>query len=247
MLSKLNFKAAYGGYVKKILNSNKPLKEAMGEAIGGEFKAFGIIEREMLKYYGLSDNSYLIDVGCGSGRLAIPAAEMRNLRYLGTDIVPALVNFARQNANRPDWSFKVVENLRIPEADGQADFVCFFSVFTHLLHEQSYIYLEESKRVLKPGGKIVLSFLEFHSPSHWPIFAKTIQDAKESNGHPLNVFIERNALSAWANQLGLEVLEIRDGHDAFVPLPEPVTLDGGGKMENFGLLGQSICVLGKPT
>ena len=35
-----------------------------------------------------------------------------------------------------------------------------FSVFTHLLHEESFIYLEDFKRVLKPGGSVVFSFLE---------------------------------------------------------------------------------------
>ena len=245
MTSKLDIKKTYEDYVARI--ANRPFSKgfAMGRAIGGEFEAFGVIEREMLKYFGLAENGYLIDVGCGSGRLAMPLAQWPDIRYLGTDVVTSLVDHARKTVNRSDWTFKVVDSFDIPELDGKADMVCFFSVLTHLLHEQSYIYLQEAKRVLKPGGLIVLSFLEFAMAFQWNVFEATVNDARGSNQHPLNVFIERNALVVWSKHLGLEVVEMRNGDEAFVPLAAPVTLEGGGVMEGFGNLGQSICVLRK--
>lgn len=246
MADKLNLKRVYEDHVTRVAGRSKTIGAGMAHAIGGEFEAFGVIEREMLKYYGLGDDSYLIDVGCGSGRLAKPLAQLPSVRYLGTDIVSALVDYARTTVNRPDWKFKTVDDLAIPEKDAVADMVCFFSVFTHLLHEQSYIYLEEAKRVLKPGGTVVLSFLEFNMAFHWNVFEATIKDARGANQHPLNVFIERTALAAWALHLGLEVVETRDGSEAFVPLPYPLTLEDGRVVEGFGNLGQSICVLRKP-
>jgi SAM-dependent methyltransferase len=123
--------------------------------------------------------------------------------------------------------------------------VCFFSVLTHLLHEQSYLYLEEAKRVLKPDGRIVFSFLEFRMAFHWSVFASTVDDARRQE-HPLNVFVEREAIQAWAAHLGLAVLDVRDGDEAFVPLSRPVTLDSGQVLSERGNLGQSICVLGRP-
>ena len=246
MNSKLDLKQAYTDHLAHVRDECKSESATMAQAIGGEFEAFGMIEREMLKHYGLGDNAYLIDVGCGSGRLAKPLAQMPSVRYLGTDIVSALVDYARTTVNRPDWTFKTVDGLAIPENDAAADMVCFFSVFTHLLHEQSYIYLEEAKRVLKPGGTVVLSFLEFNMAIHWNVFEATMNDARGANQHPLNVFIERNALALWALHLGLEVVEMRDGSEAFVPLAEPLALEDGRVVEGFGHLGQSICVLRKP-
>jgi SAM-dependent methyltransferase len=218
--------------------------KAMQHAIGGDFLAMGILERELLIKYGLQAADYVIDVGCGSGRLAKPLSQFLSGKYLGTDVVPDLILYAKKLVNRPDWRFEVVKTLAIPERDSQADFVCFFSVLTHLLHEQSYLYLQEAKRVLKPGGRVVFSFLEFAVPSHWPVFESTVKHV--AGNHPLNVFISRDAIQAWAAHLGLDVEAIHDGDKPFIPIPHPLTLNSGAVVEEMGALGQSVCVLTKP-
>ena len=168
-IDKLDFQATYLELVKSFKRSHSNSK-AMELAVGGEFEAMGFLEMETLKHFGLQEDAYLIDVGCGSGRLAKPLSEYLKGRYLGIDIVPDLVKYARENINRSDWRFKTADGLSIPEGEGRADAVCFFSVFTHLLHEQTYVYLQEAKRVLKPGGRIIFSFLDFSIPSHWAVF-----------------------------------------------------------------------------
>lgn len=214
------------------LTSLMPHDQAMETAIGGGFEKFGAIQAATLRHYGLQQDGYLIDVGCGSGRLASPLSKWLKGRYLGIDLVPDLLAHARKLADRPDWRFEIIDHIGIPEADGAADMVCFFSVLTHLLHEQSYIYLDEARRVLKPGGRIVFSFLEFAEPAHMPVFWDTVTEARKRARHPLNVFVERAAVLAWAAQLGLEVVEIRGGLDEIVP---------------EGAQGQATCVLRKPA
>ena len=207
---------------------DQKLDDAMHFAVGGEFEMMGAIECDILKHFGLASTGYLIDVGCGSGRLAKPLSAYLNGRYLGIDIVPELVDYARRITARPDWKFKTIDHIGIPEQDGQADMVCFFSVLTHLLHEQGYWYLQEAQRVLKPGGKIVLSFLEFEHPEHWAVFDATLHNAKQSIDCPLNVFIERSTFAVWASHLNLQVEAI---------------IGGGGGISSSGALGQSVCVL----
>jgi 2-polyprenyl-3-methyl-5-hydroxy-6-metoxy-1,4-benzoquinol methylase len=56
--------------------------KAMQFAVGGEFEAFGFVEMELLRYVGLNKGDYVIDVGCGAGRLAKPLAEFFDGRYL---------------------------------------------------------------------------------------------------------------------------------------------------------------------
>lgn len=223
-----------GAYVELVesLKSRASHDKAMELAIGGGFEVIGAIEAALLRHYGLPPDGHLVDVGCGSGRLAKPLSGFLRGTYLGIDLVPDLIDHARSITGRPDWRFEVIDHIGIPEADGKADMVCFFSVLTHLLHEQSYWYLEEAKRVLKPGGRIVFSFLEFREPGHMPYFWAALRDAKAGNYVPLNVFIERNAIQRWADALSLEIVDLREGTDPIVP---------------EGHLGQAVCVLRKPT
>lgn len=220
-------------------------EQALQLAVGGEFRAIGLLELEILKHYGLTESSHLIDVGCGSGRLAQPLSTYSSGRYLGLDIIPELVEHARRITARPDWDFKVTRGLSIPAADDVADMVCFFSVFTHLLHEQTYAYLREARRALKPGGRVVFSFLEFAIPSHWNIFEHNVADI-EINANHLNMFLSRDAIRAWATHLDLELVAIEDGDRAFIPLSQPITYENGAVAKRFGTLGQSVCALRKP-
>lgn len=216
----------------KALAGQMPHDQAMELAIGGGFEQIGPIEMGLVRHYGLPQDGYLVDVGCGSGRLAKPLSGWLRGRYLGIDLVPALVAYAHKIAARPDWRFEVIDHIGIPETDAQADMVCFFSVLTHLTHEQSYWYLEEARRVLKPGGRILFSFLELREPVHMKIFLDTVDATKRKVAMPMNVWIDRETIGHWADSLGLEIVEIRDGAD-------PVVAQGN--------LGQSTCVLAKPA
>lgn len=212
------------------LKTQMPHDQAMELAIGGGFAEIGGIEVGLVRHYGLPADGYLVDVGCGSGRLARPLSAYLKGRYLGLDLVPDLVAHARKIAARPDWRFEVVEHIGIPEKDAVADMVCFFSVLTHLRHEQSYWYLEEARRVLKPGGRVVFSFLEFREPTHMKIFLDTVALTRQQALLPLNVFLDREGIGLWAEQLGMDVVEIRGGGDVIAA---------------EGSLGQAVCVLQK--
>lgn len=212
--------------------SGQSESEALKNAIGGDFDMMGRMHVSILKHYGLKPDGFLIDVGCGAGRTAQPISRYLTGRYLGIDVVADLVEHARKVAGRPDWRFEVIKHIGIPEEDGVADMVCLFSVFTHLLHEQTYWYLEEIKRVLKPGGRVVFSFLEFRDLGHWSIFQDSLNNEKARSRVPLNVFMDREGIEVFARNLGLRVVEIRNGSDVVAP---------------EGAIGQSLCCLEKPA
>ena len=52
------------------------------EAIGGDFVAVGKLEYHLLCSLGLSDGHLVVDVGCGSGRLACQLALFPGIRYV---------------------------------------------------------------------------------------------------------------------------------------------------------------------
>jgi SAM-dependent methyltransferase len=236
------FKANYAAYIAE-LRKRLSVDAAMRAAVGTDFEANGILERELLKVAGLRPDHYLIDVGCGSGRLAVKLKDWLHGRYLGADVDRNLLAYAARIAARPDWRFELTAGRSIPEADGGADMVCFFSVFTHLLHEQSYVYLQEAKRVLRPGGRVVFSFLDFASAHLWPIFESNVRNLGCRT--PLNMFISRDMIPVWATHLGLRVVDLIDGGTPYIPLTEPVRYDDGRVVEGCASFGQSICVLEK--
>ncbi len=243
-MSKLDPRESYASRVAQ-LKSELPYDDAMRAAVGCDFEANGIVERELLIQCGLRPEHYLIDVGCGSGRLAAPLAAWLTGRYLGIDIVPELVEYAAKQVGRPDWRFEPAAGFTIPAGDGEVDMVCFFSVLTHLLHEQSYLYLADAKRVLKPGGRIVFTFIEFATEHHWNLFEDSLRHVDDAR-QPLNVFISRDAIRLWARHLGLEVELIRESVEPHIPIPHPVRYDDGRVVEGKVALGQSIAVLRVP-
>jgi SAM-dependent methyltransferase len=122
-------------------------------------------------------SSRVLDVGCGSGRLARELVGL--LRppgaYVGFDVDPEAIAWCRRAyAGRLQASFVHADLVNgfyapggaapaasyvFPVPDGWADCVVVTSVFTHLLGADAAHYLDESRRVLAPGGRIVASFL----------------------------------------------------------------------------------------
>lgn len=236
----LTYEQMVGGLLKAL-----PEEEAVSHAVGGDYERVGVLEHAVLRNNGLRPDSAVVDVGCGSGRLASQLRRYPGLRYLGTDVVPALLDYARRKVGRPDFRFERAEGLWLPVADGEADFVVFFSVFTHLLHEESYVYLMEAHRALRPGGRAIFSFLEFSVPEAWTVFDANIAWVRNRTmaGH-LNVFMHRQDLRLWAERLGFNTAGLHFGDTRFIEVDAEAAT--GAVPAGAYALGQSVCVLRKP-
>lgn len=227
-MAKFHFVEDYEKLVESLVKQY-PLDKAMAIAVGGEYDLFGKLEALLLRKLGLSDGMRIVDLGCGSGRLAAALHGMASVSYVGIDIVQLLLDYAKRKA--PSYEFVLHRDLSIPIQDNSVDMVSAFSLFTHLLHVESYVYLEECYRILKPGGKVVFSFLEFAEPGHWPVFLDTKARTKADTSPHLNTFLERNVIDIWATKLGMTVEQFRPG---------------GEPIWNGHALGQAVVVLRKP-
>lgn len=237
---------SYRAHVRALLAA-KPEAEAMALAVGGEFQAFGSALKDLLVQCGLRDGMMLVDVGCGSGRLAQTLRDI-NVGYIGTDVVDELLRYAAKICNRPDWRFVRTDSLTIPVLDETADMVAFISVFTHLRHEEAFIYLREARRVLKPGGIVLFTFLDFAEPTHWAIFERYM-DTVCAGQTPMHVdqFMDRTMLEVWAGRLGLELQHMFRGSEDYIELSHEIVRDDGSRVAGRMSLGQSVCVLHKPA
>ncbi|ESY81439.1 SAM-dependent methyltransferase [Mesorhizobium sp. LNHC221B00] len=225
-MAEFHFVEDYEKHVARLMRDH-PIDEAMSLDVGGAYDIIGRIEAEALVKNGLRDGMRLADVGCGSGRTAVALARRLRIDYDGYDIVQALLDYARSKAPEK-YRFHMNRAVKLPAPDATFDYVCAFSLFTHLLHEETFIYMRDCHRVLKKGGKLLFSFLEFRMAALWSIFEATVKQYEASTRPTLNMFLERQAIEVFAAKIGFSV-------EAFIDADAPV-LDGHK-------LGQSMCVM----
>jgi len=205
-----HFAEEYQNYVNNLLKVY-PRDVAMSIAAGGGYTDIGNLQKEILLNYGLKPNMRVIDLGCGSGRLAHALPVDYNLNYLGIDVVEDLLEYAKTKSPK-NYKFNIHKKLlTIPVISESIDIICAFELFPLLLHEEIFIYLEDMKRALKKGGKVIFSFLEFNIDSHWFIFNESVNDRKKKIAVHLNTFTEKSVLQMWADKIGFKIVEFTDG------------------------------------
>jgi len=93
----------------------------------------------------------VVDVGCGTGRAVAELAE-QGARAIGVDLDPTMLAAARRRF--PDIDLRAADAANLPLDDGQAHGYRADKVY-HMLPDPTAA-LAESRRVLAPGGRIVL-------------------------------------------------------------------------------------------
>ena len=120
----------------------------------------------------------VLDIGCGFGRMAVEFIDCDDVKYIGVDILPEVIQWA-------DEAFKPWSNIRfycspvsngmykpvglppmsftLEEKDKSVELILALSLFTHLASlEVTERYFSEMMRVLKPKGHMITSW--FFSP-----------------------------------------------------------------------------------
>lgn len=207
----------------------------------GDFDRIGRIELSILIDAGLAPSSYLLDFGCGTGRLAIHAVPyLATGDYLGTDISPTMLRhadvFLRRNLPGEipnNFRFLVQYNEAFPTVT-PPDVICAFSVFTHMEHEDFYRYLAAARRVSGPDTVFVASCLPMEIGSAHDIFlASAAQTLEQRWSGVRNVVTSMTLFSAVAELAGWDTVTWLAGDQPATTLPD------GTK----AALGQSVVIL----
>lgn len=97
----------------------------------------------------------LLDVGCNVGALLADCAKpYPAMRLAGVDVNPTAIEKARRLL--PAADLHCVDGDRLPFADSAFDCVTCIEVLEHIPTERRAASLKEMRRVLKPGGTLVL-------------------------------------------------------------------------------------------
>lgn len=110
---------------------------------------------DFVKRLGLKSGTKVLDVACGTGNLALPAARL-GATVTGVDIAPNLVEQARANAAKEGLSAKFDEGDAEALPYDDASFDAVITMYGAMFAPRPDLVASELKRVVKSGGLIAM-------------------------------------------------------------------------------------------
>ncbi len=109
--------------------------------------------RRLLKKHDLKVEQFgaILDFGCGVGRIMRHWRTIKGPAWHGADYNPDLVNWCKNHLKFSDFRVNKLSG-ELPYPAETFDFIYAFSVFTHLSDPLQFFWINELRRVLKPGG-----------------------------------------------------------------------------------------------
>jgi SAM-dependent methyltransferase len=167
--------------VLKSIRRNKflPIPEQERNFVGdGDFLAIGCeFLRHFVELGGLKPQHRVLEIGCGIGRMALPLTQFLEApagRYTGFDVVPAGIEWCRQNIVPAYANFEFLHldfrnqlynpqgsleegRTSLPFESDSVDFLFMTSVVTHLDPGYTTFYLREAARMLRSTGRLFVT------------------------------------------------------------------------------------------
>ena len=140
----------------------------------------------------------ICDLGCGPGQIARYLHRRRGVDTLGVDLSPRMI--AEAQRLNPDIPFHQGNMLSLPDADNSWGGIAAFYCIIHIPRDRIVDALREMKRVLKPGGALLVTF-------H---IGEEIEHIEEWWGKSVNLdfaFYQPEEMEKWLMEAGFELKE----------------------------------------
>lgn len=164
--------------------AGKPLDRAILDQFAGRLRGRGVV----------------CDMGCGPGQIGRYLAD-RGLPVVGVDLSPGML--AQAAALNPDIPFRAGDMRALDEPDGAwAGIAAFYSII-HIPPGEVVAALAEMRRVLRPGGLLLLAF-------H---IGDEVVRPDEMMGQPVALdfwFYTPEQMRGWLEQAGYAVEEVTE-------------------------------------
>ncbi|MCL2357148.1 MAG: methyltransferase domain-containing protein [Defluviitaleaceae bacterium] len=110
-------------------------------------------KRKLVETISVSDGEKVLDVGCGNGTLIGWISQKAKIQAFGVDISAKMIDECRVRHPHIDFNVSLADSL--PFGDNEFDVITMCCVLHHLDEPQKFF--PEVKRVLKPGGRLIIS------------------------------------------------------------------------------------------
>jgi SAM-dependent methyltransferase len=145
----------------------------------------------------VGDSGPICDLGCGPGQIA-RYLHRTGVDTLGVDLSPQMV--AEAQRLNPEISFHQGNMLALPDEDNSWGGIAAFYCTIHIPREQIVDALREMKRVLKPGGVLLVTF-------HIGAEIKHVDEWWEKSVNLDFAYYKPDEMEIWLKDAGFELEE----------------------------------------
>lgn len=147
-------------------------------------------EKYMIQKY-LQPNLKTVEAGTNGGRILLNMKEMGFTALAGFDNVPELIDAAIARNPDRDIDFQVQDAVQLTYPDASFDQILYLQQILCLLEAEDRVKaMQESLRILKPGGIGLFSFLNFESRSSefpFSIYIAYLKALRKLRGDALSI------------------------------------------------------------
>jgi SAM-dependent methyltransferase len=166
---------------------------------------------ERLRHTLVLDNQHrVLELGCGVARIGRELAPTVG-QWHGVDISNRLLKIARgRTVHLPNVHFHELSGTALPFADNSFDRAYSHLVFFHLDKEDLFIYLNELRRVVVPGGLIYFDTWNLMHPEGWKRFLWELEHHRHKRVKPAhrNQFAMPEEIRLYTEKAGLAPLHV---------------------------------------
>jgi len=175
-----------------------------------ELTARGFIDT-LRSLVGVGPDDVVLEIGCGIARVGRPlSAEC--LHWFGADISAGMLGHAAARLrDRPNTTLVELATVGLQEFPRDAfDLVYCTVVFMHLFEWDRYRYVEESFRVLRPGGRCYFDNFTLDSAHGWNVFMEGARYPLERRPAHLSMSSSREELGVYLRKAGFADVRVVD-------------------------------------
>lgn len=177
----LNFFHIFLDYKKIFFKENNLSYSSDNKKYLDDIKNFSLNPRwinefNQIAYYIDNKFNLGLDIGCNAGYGTINLQQKLKCNFIGIDISNEAIELASKVNESKELNFKLFDGKTIPFDDNKFDIITLIHVIGHV--KNTNFLFNEIKRVLKPGGKLIIitpnaiykifafidSFINFYKP-----------------------------------------------------------------------------------